>query len=828
MSSDKLGLGEALLRPFIPSRPSSRASQAPIQGQGQWEKIARLHAAILDVLETTHWPRKTEQSVKNLIDVVKQVPAAQSSSQNETTGESIDAKLERFASALHNIRTKLDAAASRHGASSKSATYFHRSETCNQALSTCCEEIASALSTLGTSATTSQIQVGSAPTGTTQDHLTPTGVTQENASNNATCTSDQRPADPFKPAPAPKEETADGSDPSADGPRRNEGLDWANKAFKGVELISGSLPIIGSYIGAAAKVGLACVELAQLVEKNEGEVKLLESRTARLSEILGQFEGRSTNNDQIGTTKLIQELQNELQTIQREMKGLNSSSTFQKMWSSSDRADRLGEFQEKIRVALEELQLLVNLRTSDLIAEISSSQVREENDRLLNLLGDANYGAQGHAIEDVICLPGTRVAILERIENWIRGGRDSKQVLWILGMAGRGKSTLASTIAYRWQNRASCAIFHFRRGQTELQKQLICALMRQLGSCTASSVKHAVLQSIRENKDIALGRLEAQFQFLVGALKGSQQPTPIILIVDALDECEDVDYAVSFIRHIRRHSGLLPPQVKILLTCRPEAPLLLALRRSEWEEESLDLESNMDESEIRLFIEYELSRIRDDHDLPADWPPQAAIQTLVEWSQRLFQWSRTAMKYIAGGSPKYRLDELLALPSINDGLDGLYKPILSKAYEKLKKNRTKARLFLDILGLLVVASRPISIEIIAYLYADYEGLSNRTESDRANFLKEEVLADLSSLLSLPNSSDHHIRLGHTSLRDLLVSGDRCGDQPYFVDVDKYHRLLATTSFGHMLRDLRKNICNLSDLSKPNTEVQEEISQYVPE
>ncbi|KAG8924629.1 hypothetical protein FRC01_011274, partial [Tulasnella sp. 417] len=158
MSSDKLGLGEALLRPFTPSRPSSRASQAPIQGQGQWEKIARLHAAILDVLETTHWPRKTEQSVKTLIDVVKQVPAAQSSSQNETTGESVDAKLEQFASALHNIRTKLDAAASRHGASSKSATYFHRSETCNQVLSTCCEEIASALSTLGNSANTSQIQ----------------------------------------------------------------------------------------------------------------------------------------------------------------------------------------------------------------------------------------------------------------------------------------------------------------------------------------------------------------------------------------------------------------------------------------------------------------------------------------------------------------------------------------------------------------------------------------------------------------------------------------------------------------------------------------------
>ncbi|KIO19725.1 hypothetical protein M407DRAFT_222263, partial [Tulasnella calospora MUT 4182] len=425
------------------------------------------------------------------------------------------------------------------------------------------------------------------------------------------------------------------------------------------------------------------------------------------------------------------------------------------------------------------------------------------------------------------CLPGTRSAILERIDNWIRGGKESKQVFSILGIAGRGKSTLASTVAYRWQDRAHCATFHFRRGQSELQKRLICALARQLGAHTASPVKHAILESIRENKDIAQGRLETQFQFLVGALKNLPHQTPIILIVDALDECEDVDYAVSFVRNIRQHAGLLPPQVKILLTYRPEAPLLRVLRRPEWEEESLDREGNMDESEIRLFMEYELSRIREDHDLPRDWPPQAVVQALVDRSQRLFQWSRIAVKYIADGSPKSRLDELLALPSTNDGLDGLYKPILSKAFEKLKKSQAKTRLLLDILGTLAVAAHPVSIDILTYLYSDHDGLHDQTENDRAHYLREEVLAGLSSLLSLPNSSDRYIRLGHTSLRDLLVSRDRCGKGSYHVDVDRYHWLLATKCFRVMLRDLRRNICHLSDLSKSNTEVQGAVSQYVP-
>ncbi|KAG8929830.1 hypothetical protein FRC01_003721 [Tulasnella sp. 417] len=159
MSSTKPGLGKTLLQPFhTPSRPSSRASPAPIQGQTRWEKVAGLYAAILAVLEATHWPRKSERSVTSLIDVVKQVPTVLSPSQSETTSESADVNLEALISALENVQTKLDAAAERHGASTKSITYFHRSETCNQVLNTCREEIATALTTYHSTANDNQVE----------------------------------------------------------------------------------------------------------------------------------------------------------------------------------------------------------------------------------------------------------------------------------------------------------------------------------------------------------------------------------------------------------------------------------------------------------------------------------------------------------------------------------------------------------------------------------------------------------------------------------------------------------------------------------------------
>lgn len=45
---------------------------------------------------------------------------------------------------------------------------------------------------------------------------------------------------------------------------RRKALDVAGKIFSAVEMASGLLPAFGEYIGAGAKVGLTCVEMAQV------------------------------------------------------------------------------------------------------------------------------------------------------------------------------------------------------------------------------------------------------------------------------------------------------------------------------------------------------------------------------------------------------------------------------------------------------------------------------------------------------------------------------------------------------------------------------------
>ncbi|KIO24528.1 hypothetical protein M407DRAFT_212410 [Tulasnella calospora MUT 4182] len=286
---------------------------------------------------------------------------------------------------------------------------------------------------------------------------------------------------------------------------------------------------------------------------------------------------------------------------------------------------------------------------------LENTELQAQHRLLLDRLGDGKYGAQGNAIEDVICMPGTRVRILKRIDDAIRN-RTIERVMWIHGMAGRGKSTIASTVAHNWKYRAACAIFHFRRGQPMLNRRMICALARQLGNSMVPEVKNAVLESLRENGDIADSRLTHQFTtlFVAPFTKLKNLPYPILIIVDALDECESVKDAVDFVKLIDRYSSSFPPGVKFLLTCRPEAPLLRTLEPRSWPTENLDSAPDV-YNDLEQFIKQTCAQIREDHILPEAWPSSEDVRRLVTMSQGLFQWAHTAITYVGDGSPVNRM-----------------------------------------------------------------------------------------------------------------------------------------------------------------------------
>ncbi|KAG8992038.1 hypothetical protein FRB90_001111 [Tulasnella sp. 427] len=593
------------------------------------------------------------------------------------------------------------------------------------------------------------------------------------------------------------------------GPVRQEMLNAARTTFKALDVASSSIPVAGNFT----------------MDKNDDLAKDLGGQTARLLELLDKFNERSNAIEGHVTAERVQELQGELRDIQTKVTSWTLSGRFKKAFSAREQADALMEHRADIQTAQEEMQFLVSLDIHDMVVELKSAELQKEKRRLLKCLGDGKYGAQGNMLEDAVCFPGTRVAILDRVDRWIKDPSINNRVLWISGMAGRGKSTIASTVFHGWKTGASCAIFHFRRGQSALNPRVFCALARQLGESLDPEVKGAVLESVKRHEDIADKRLEEQFEtlFVTPFSKLTNHSRPTLLIIDALDECNHTKDAIDFINLIHRHSSSLHPNIRFLLTSRPELPLVRTIGLRSWLTEDLELAPDAS-NDLDIFLQQKLLDIRQEHSIEESWPSSEDIARLVAMSQGLFQWARTAITYLGEGSPPARLRMLLKDPGKWSGLDELYQHILQKAFHNVRLEPTRKELLCSVLGALSVSPVPISLEVIAGLFGDQDIFEGVEPPDVIQFLRNDLLVDLSSLLFIPAVPTEPMQLMHTSVRDLMVSQTRCEGQIYYIDITQHHRRLATLCLRKMMSALKHNMCDLRHAWQLSSDIQDIVEQ----
>src|SRR6266536_3449036 len=174
---------------------------------------------------------------------------------------------------------------------------------------------------------------------------------------------------------------------------------------------------------------------------------------------------------------------------------------------------------------------------------------QDEVERYLSKLSyaaDAAFNSRSREHEPQ-CLADTRVDLLSQLMAWGNNPRD-KCIFWLSGMAGTGKSTIARTVAQTFHDQGRLgASFFFSRGGGDLAKadRFFTTLAVQLAN-VSPTFKHRICQAIAEHPDIAQKVLCDQWKQLISRPftmpKDYQIPSPIlILVVDALDECEGDD-----------------------------------------------------------------------------------------------------------------------------------------------------------------------------------------------------------------------------------------------------------------------------------------------
>jgi hypothetical protein len=324
-----------------------------------------------------------------------------------------------------------------------------------------------------------------------------------------------------------------------------------------------------------------------------------------------------------------------------------------------------------------------------------------------------------------------------------------------------------------------------------------------------------ICDATTEYSDIASRSLRDQWQLLVldplSKLDGNGCRASYVLIVDALDECDDNNNIRIILQLLAEAQILKAVRLRVFLTSRPEVPIRHGFHQMAETDHNDFILHNISPSivdhDIRIFLEYDLRLIGQERRLDAGWPGEETIQRLVRNASGLFIWAATACRFIRKGKRfvAKRLDTILKdsgsdVTPPEEHLNQIYITVLkhSITLEYTDEEKEESYYMLrHILGGIAVLFSPLSLYSLS-------SLLRVTKEDI-----DQTLEDLHFVLDVPRDQNRPFRLHHPSFRDFLLNNDRCKNPNFWVDEKQAHQTLVDNCIQLMSTSLKQDICGLN-------------------
>lgn len=417
------------------------------------------------------------------------------------------------------------------------------------------------------------------------------------------------------------------------------------------------------------------------------------------------------------------------------------------------------------------------------------------------------------------------------IELWTKSF-DKTPALWLNGLPGTGKSTIAQTIAERTfaGGQLGASFFCSRDFEDRGNLQLIFPTLAFQLAQSYPEFRSNLIRAVQSDPQITHESLYNQMdKLLVQPFKSSGVST--VIIIDALDECKD-EHPVSAILSVLGWFVAEIPKVKFFVTGRPEPRVWsgsrLPTRVKATEVFVLhDIEPDLVNGDIRLFFRHSLMELVDRQGGSNEWPAEGDLDTLCRRAGGLFVYAVATTKFLdhKGSTPQQRLGLLLTSPesSACEGttkfqrdstLDSLYITILREAFEGSDaENDRKVR---SVLGAVVLAASPLSPSAIATLLGMHVDVVFH------------FLSSVRSLLILHDDPTHPVIPFHKSFPDFITDSTRCPSERFHVSTPDHQTELLTSCLELMNRGLEKNGCKLLDVAMNSDvdDLQDRIERYV--
>ncbi|KAL1725188.1 hypothetical protein EV714DRAFT_221839, partial [Schizophyllum commune] len=210
------------------------------------------------------------------------------------------------------------------------------------------------------------------------------------------------------------------------------------------------------------------------------------------------------------------------------------------------------------------------------------------------------------------CQPGTRVSLLGEIVDWVYSPNSTRGLL-LYGAAGTGKSAIANSVAKILAGRGVLApFFAFDRSSQDRKAHQLYPTLAAYLLCRCQRYQQSLCA--QETNQLATRDIQDQYTRLFDEpIRAHTILKPVVFIIDALDECPDTGVDGPLRRMLLETlrtcllDGQLPPNVRILLTARPDEDIQRVLMHNNAALAGRPIDNvEGTEDDIRAFVEKRL------------------------------------------------------------------------------------------------------------------------------------------------------------------------------------------------------------------------------
>lgn len=388
---------------------------------------------------------------------------------------------------------------------------------------------------------------------------------------------------------------------------------------------------------------------------------------------------------------------------------------------------------------------------------------------------------------------------------------------------GCGKSVLSRYLAETYLpgiESASICYFFFEEQVQERAAQALCALVHQFLCQNPSLIRKvpAVMKAKRDHGKNLATDLETLWDVFEKCL-AHQETAPIIIILDALDECtkDDREFLIRKLRSLVK-SWLQQPDLanaKFLITCRPYDDIMSRFEGLDHFDSLIHANGVRESAAISREVDLVIRAKIDDPDYLQLSRSASANERLrgllrekmlnVSEKNRTYLWMHLTFEHLrSSGWSKTPSGLEQAIRVLPKNLTQAYEKILEKASENSQKSEVTR-----VLSVILAASEPLSVTEMNVALKEHENFSTIKDLEDDLESDEDFEAKIRTICGLFVSvHDGHFFLLHQTARTFLLEKTSQGKDhddssatiswQGSITLGDAHAVLAEICIGHLL------------------------------